>query len=203
MPSVSEETRLITSKHAEACSATHRIRIHCASFPKLQIQMATNERKKQALGLDSTNYDSAYIRRNRIVQSEHTRKDPLCLALSYAIYLGLNPSYLSAHYQLREATLCDIKKGVVIKRKRREYMESLVRALNDCRMRAISYNKETLAEEVRFALSELALVMCSLATDDEVVERRKEVTKANWKEKSRHGGYEYNKERLKRVLDKA
>lgn len=90
------------------------------------------------------------------------------MALGYALQFGISFSQLSREYGLNRCTLYRIARGETFIRNRRWYHDSLILALNDCRLRAKACCNDELEYRIVRAISEVCLVAANIATDAEI-----------------------------------
>lgn len=155
------------------------------------------------LGLDRTNHNSALIKSHSIVRATLSELDPLCLAFHYALRFGYTASTLHQRYGLRKATLSDIKNGRTIRHNRELYQGKIVLALCECRLREIYKGNLQKADEILMALGEVAMVLCSVSTDAELVNEALMQDRKTAGVTARRYGYDLDLNRLRETLSKA
>lgn len=137
----------------------------------------------EMLGLGNEGTDTEKIREKKLISPQQTSQTALGLCWDYARHFGFTKADIASKYGLRSQSLKELERGGKLVRSGDRYVDVMIRALNTRRLYAMCCGNLLLAEEIRFALAEIALVRAGLATDHEMVTRLMENETGIWREK--------------------
>jgi len=105
---------------------------------------------------------------NAPFRSHPTQQDALYVALKHLLVLGLTIAEIARKYDMSRSTLIRIKKGKVISYHRQWIYDTLVMALNDCRLKALMASDNQQVKSISQALIEVCLINSKIAPDKEI-----------------------------------